>query len=495
MNRCHLNRIKIHRIVYFLFFSFLMVCMEGYSQTSNQTIISGRLSGWNESVSKIPEIEVRNTFANDWGNNVKMYKFSMKQDSFFVTIENVDKVFYIRLKNFFDADESSLANASFCIESGKNVKLFRDRENMLLSNNSLLQSQIELISEMNIIQNSFMHNRHNGDRHAYYFAEMKRQREKADNILGSYSSVLTPFQYQLVKQNYVSMVDAISWRAIRLMNEDKALDSSRYNKIMEDMILVYQDLSFLPSDSIVSASIKYLESELNYGWAVGTLKSIIDKKPSSWFNYIYQFIEDNYNGSLRDMMFVLAFRKFSDLLPNHEMAEYVKRALRFSENEELKFKLDNILKSVTSGEEVQFFRFYNKDGESVTLDDFKGKVLIVHFWSLACVPCIEMAKNLTPLIDKYEGHSEIVFLNVNVNSSIKYWQQGLKAGIYTHKNEIDLNVGELGSLHPLLKYYNYSGVPQIMIIDKDGNLITSNAPKGWNESEMTQLYDMVSMLL
>lgn len=495
MNRCHLSRIKIYRFVYFLFFSFLMACMESYSQTSNQTIISGRLLGWNESLSKIPEIEVRNTFANDWGNNVKMYKFSMKQDSFFVTIENVDTVFYIRFKNFFNADESSLANASFCIESGKNIELFRNSENLLLSNNSFLQSQIDLISKVNIIQNSFMHNRQNGDRHAYYFAEMKRQREKVDTILESYSSVLTPFQYRLVRQNYVSTIDAMSWRAIRLMNNDNALDSSKYNEIMKDMILVYQDLLFLSNDNMVLTSNKYLESELNYAWALGALKSIIDKNPSNWFNYVYQFIEDNYNGSLRDMMFALAFRKFSDLLPNHEMAEYVKRVLRISENEELKFKLDNILKSITSGEEVQFFRFYNKDGESVTLDDFKGKVLMVHFWSLGCVPCIEMTKNIHPLIDKYGDNPNVVFLSINVNSSLKHWNSGLSSNLYSHEKELQLNVGELGVRHPLMQYYNYNGVPQLMIIDKDGNLITSNAPKGWNESEMTQLYDMVSMLL
>jgi thiol-disulfide isomerase/thioredoxin len=211
-----------------------------------------------------------------------------------------------------------------------------------------------------------------------------------------------------------------------------------------------------------------------------------------WLDEMYNSIKSNYSGFLRDNLLVAALRSFSVFLLNQELIEYINDALLFAESDESKNALWVLLESVTPGTKVQYFEFNTREGAKVSIEDFKGKVIMAHFWSLGCVPCIEMTKNLHPLINKYSDNPNIVFLSINVNSSLKHWDSGLSSNRYSQKKELQLNVGELGIRHPLLQYYNYDAVPQIMVIGKDGSLVTSNAPRARNLREYNDLESVIS---
>jgi peroxiredoxin len=53
-------------------------------------------------------------------------------------------------------------------------------------------------------------------------------------------------------------------------------------------------------------------------------------------------------------------------------------------------------KIVASGDQAPEFRLQAMDNSSVNLSDFRGKVVMVHFWATWCPPCVEEL----PLLDK-----------------------------------------------------------------------------------------------
>lgn len=54
------------------------------------------------------------------------------------------------------------------------------------------------------------------------------------------------------------------------------------------------------------------------------------------------------------------------------------------------------------------------------------------------------------------------------------WEEGLKKGIYSSANDINLSTNGLGYKHPIIEFYHYEGFPQLLLIDKKGNIISSN---------------------
>ncbi len=87
-----------------------------------------------------------------------------------------------------------------------------------------------------------------------------------------------------------------------------------------------------------------------------------------------------------------------------------------------------------------------------------------------------MRKKLAPIIEKYENDPKIVFVNICVDKNITLWKTSIKSGIYSHSGEVLLYTGGFGAEHPFLKYYNFIGFPSMLIVDKDGNLISANPP-------------------
>ncbi|MTJ81898.1 MAG: TlpA family protein disulfide reductase [Telmatospirillum sp.] len=106
--------------------------------------------------------------------------------------------------------------------------------------------------------------------------------------------------------------------------------------------------------------------------------------------------------------------------------------------------------------------FLDRDGHTVTLDAFKGKVVILDFWATWCPPCREEF----PQLDAMQGHlSEkgVVVVAVSVDRG------GLKAVdrffAETHVKNLDKYYDVSGaSAHSL----GIDGLPTTLVLDRQG---------------------------
>lgn len=60
-------------------------------------------------------------------------------------------------------------------------------------------------------------------------------------------------------------------------------------------------------------------------------------------------------------------------------------------------------------EEAIAFTATDLEGNTFSLDELKGKVIVINFWFVACKPCVEEIPELNELVEKYED-KDVVFL-------------------------------------------------------------------------------------
>jgi thiol-disulfide isomerase/thioredoxin len=96
--------------------------------------------------------------------------------------------------------------------------------------------------------------------------------------------------------------------------------------------------------------------------------------------------------------------------------------------------------------------------------------LYLNFWATWCGPCIMNIPELNKLISKYERNPNIKFLNICVDDEREKWL----AGISKHKLR-GVNLFAQDSWNSKLRaYFNVTGIPHYVIIDK-GNILLENA--------------------
>lgn len=118
--------------------------------------------------------------------------------------------------------------------------------------------------------------------------------------------------------------------------------------------------------------------------------------------------------------------------------------------------------------------FKGKDinGKEVSLFDFKGKMVMVDIWATWCGPCIQEIPNIEKLMIDYAG-KDIVFMGVSIDDEKDKpkWETFLK-----DKNLKGIQLFS-GKGSDITKFYSVNSIPRFLLFDKNGNIISINAPR------------------
>lgn len=112
-----------------------------------------------------------------------------------------------------------------------------------------------------------------------------------------------------------------------------------------------------------------------------------------------------------------------------------------------------------------------------TLAEFKGKVVIIDLWAMWCAPCLAEK----PIMGKieheyYKDRNDIVFIGISVDGLSKkdLWKGFVKRNGF---NNLELISDATGSIH---HYYKVEGIPRFLIFDKEGKIVSVDAPRPSN---------------
>lgn len=112
--------------------------------------------------------------------------------------------------------------------------------------------------------------------------------------------------------------------------------------------------------------------------------------------------------------------------------------------------------------------FFDKDGKEFSLKDFKGKVVLLHFWATWCPPCLREMPSLDELQEKFsESKDDIVVLTLSFDRSGKID----RIEEFFSKNNIHNLKIYIDEQEKLAQALNTFALPSTFIVSKSGKII------------------------
>jgi len=119
------------------------------------------------------------------------------------------------------------------------------------------------------------------------------------------------------------------------------------------------------------------------------------------------------------------------------------------------------------------FTYPDQDGKLVSLSGQKGKVVLIDVWATWCGPCKVEIPHLKKLEAEMEG-KDVVIISVSIDEEKdkEKWKKMIKdEGL----GGLQLFAGGWNS--KITKDYKITGIPRFMVFDKQGNIVTIDAPR------------------
>ncbi len=169
---------------------------------------------------------------------------------------------------------------------------------------------------------------------------------------------------------------------------------------------------------------------------------------------IFEQLEEQYPED-RDLLNKLAY--INDKLGNSEAAA------AYDRKSDPKYEL--------WGKVVSDFSTIDLDGKPISLQQYRGKVVLLDFWGIWCGFCSHEMPNLKKVYDTYKDQGfDIIGVSLDDEEAV------LRE--YIKENDIQwrqISSGKRWEEDPLAKQFDITGIPTQWLIDKDGTLISHKA--------------------
>ena len=134
----------------------------------------------------------------------------------------------------------------------------------------------------------------------------------------------------------------------------------------------------------------------------------------------------------------------------------------------------NKLSTLQPGQPAPDFTLNDLDGQSVSLSQFKGKVVLLDFWASWCGPCIGDLGTLRKIKEQL-ATQPVVFLNVSLDANAGAWKQAIAKhqikGVHVRSDGV------------MPQTYNVSGIPRYYLVNPQG-LIVEDRLRVWDVDEV-----------
>jgi thiol-disulfide isomerase/thioredoxin len=167
---------------------------------------------------------------------------------------------------------------------------------------------------------------------------------------------------------------------------------------------------------------------------------------------------------------------------NNSVSDYFKNNY-VAQHESAKLKAEALEKTAKGKASPKFEDYINYKGGKKSLASFKGKYVYIDLWATWCKPCIVEIPSLQKLEKKYHSKN-IEFVSISTDESRrsggsweaaeKKWRDFVKA-----RNLTGTQLWS-GKDFSFQKAYSVTSIPRFILIDPNGNIIDSNAPRPSN---------------
>lgn len=177
----------------------------------------------------------------------------------------------------------------------------------------------------------------------------------------------------------------------------------------------------------------------------------------------------------------VADKRMTQMLSNSDVSGLAKtfelyrtisgKSEEFKENEAIYNSLAKLLPGVKATD----FEMQDKEGKIVHFLDVvgKGKVTYIDFWATWCGPCCLEIPFVEKKVEKYKDNPNIEFVSISLDRDKKEWLDKLEKDNSSWQQYIIPDNFE----SEFAKEYNITSIPRFMLFDKEGKIISIDAPR------------------
>lgn len=131
---------------------------------------------------------------------------------------------------------------------------------------------------------------------------------------------------------------------------------------------------------------------------------------------------------------------------------------------------NKVLENLSSGKPAPLFEAVSLAQKPVSLASLKGKIVVIDVWATWCGPCRHISPYFEKMAIKYKNEN-VQFVAMSVDKRIDDW--------YVDAKTKSKSVLQLHAISPdkFQKDYDIMGIPHFILIDAQGNLVSSDMPR------------------
>ncbi|WP_443937962.1 TlpA family protein disulfide reductase [Pedobacter sp. MW01-1-1] len=250
------------------------------------------------------------------------------------------------------------------------------------------------------------------------------------------------------------------------------------------------------SELTITADGKNWDASLTYGGKSGKDSEFMHKFLMEAFSVgqthknLYELEENAFNAKLSEIRndFTKRLEDNKNSLSKeayHSAAEQL-NSLCSGTIEAYKQRKNGVADSFAGKPSPKFNNYENAKGGYISLDDLKGKYVYIDLWATWCTPCIAEIPSLKVLEKEYHGKNiEFVSISVDTDKAQAKWKKMVvDKGLEGIQLRADKDFGS-----DFITAYGVNSIPRFILIDPQGNVVSSNAPRPSSTEKIKKLFD------
>ncbi|OQP44585.1 hypothetical protein A4H97_09460 [Niastella yeongjuensis] len=212
--------------------------------------------------------------------------------------------------------------------------------------------------------------------------------------------------------------------------------------------------------------------------------AILGKDPADPFISIYNKVKLKYKGIIKEALMAYTFYFAKGILHEAGFTPKVEAALADYYSQPGYAEAKKIVKDYEIAQRVKWNTRYTQEfvltdiyGNDFSSKQLKGKIAVFDFWFTGCTGCVRMASVLKNVEEFFKGDTNIVFVSVSTDKNRAQWIKSIAQKKYTTGAGVQLNTGEKGQDHDIVKKFYIDAYPSLEVVDHDGLFIKYDKKK------------------